>query len=150
KRALASYFGYYHGPEPIWGSTSNVHSLGRSRVSARLSQSRSSAVFITVTNPWQRNDMAAAPILANDNLGIGGIFSMSAELIILPENETWRRTGMIRHISAVTFAVRDMARSIEFYGQLGFELLYGGERATFSSLKVGEAFINLSASPGYE
>ena len=51
---------------------------------------------------------------------------------------------MIRLISAVTFAVRDMARAIEFYKKLGFELLYGGERATFSSLKAGEAFVNLN------
>jgi len=43
---------------------------------------------------------------------------------------------MIQHISAVTLAVRDMARSIEFYRKLGFELLYGGDRAAFSSLKV--------------
>jgi catechol 2,3-dioxygenase-like lactoylglutathione lyase family enzyme len=57
---------------------------------------------------------------------------------------------MIQHISAVTFAVRDMARSIEFYRKLGFEFLYGGDRAAFSSLKVGEAVVNLSASPGYE
>ena len=57
---------------------------------------------------------------------------------------------MIHHISAVTFAVRDMARSIEFYRRLGFEVLYGSERAAFSSLKVGEALVNLSASPGYE
>ena len=46
---------------------------------------------------------------------------------------------MIQHISAVTFAVRDMARSIEFYRKLGFELLYGSEGAAFSSLKAGEA-----------
>ena len=57
---------------------------------------------------------------------------------------------MIQHISAVSFAVGDMARSIEFYRKLGFELLYGGERAGFSSLKAGEAFVNLVASPGYE
>ena len=57
---------------------------------------------------------------------------------------------MIQHISAVTFAVRDMARSIEFYQKLGFELLYGGERAAFSNLKAGGAFVNLSVSPGYE
>ena len=57
---------------------------------------------------------------------------------------------MIQHISAVTFAVRDMARSVEFYQKLGFELLYGGERAAFSSLKAGGAFVNLSTSPGYE
>jgi catechol 2,3-dioxygenase-like lactoylglutathione lyase family enzyme len=48
---------------------------------------------------------------------------------------------MIQHISAVTFAVRDMPRSIEFYRQLGFELNYGGAHAAFSSLKAGEAFV---------
>jgi catechol 2,3-dioxygenase-like lactoylglutathione lyase family enzyme len=57
---------------------------------------------------------------------------------------------MIQHISAVTFAVRDMARSIEFYRKLGLELVYGGERAGFTSLRAGEALVNLSASPGYE
>ena len=61
-----------------------------------------------------------------------------------------KTTGLIQHISAVTFAVRDMARSIEFYGKLGFDLQFGGDRAAFSSLKAGEAFVNLLASPGYE
>src|SRR4051812_8114938 len=57
---------------------------------------------------------------------------------------------MIQHISAVTFAVRDMACSIEFYKKVGFELLYGGDSATFSSLKAGEAFVNLMMSSEYE
>ena len=57
---------------------------------------------------------------------------------------------MIQHISAVTFAVRDMARSVEFYQKLGFELVYGGERTAFSSLKAGEAFVNLLANPAYQ
>jgi len=57
---------------------------------------------------------------------------------------------MIQHISAVTFSVHDMARSIEFYGKLGFELLYGDDRAEFSSMKAGEAFVNLAADPRYE
>ena len=57
---------------------------------------------------------------------------------------------MIQQISAVTFAVHDMARSIEFYRKLGFALLYGGGDAAFSSLKAGEAFVNLSADPRYE
>ena len=39
---------------------------------------------------------------------------------------------MIQHISAGTFAVRDMACSIEFYRKLGFELLYGIEGAAFT------------------
>jgi len=57
---------------------------------------------------------------------------------------------MILLISAITFAVRDMARSVEFYKKLGFELVYGGGDGAFSSLKAGEAFVNLSANPGYE
>jgi catechol 2,3-dioxygenase-like lactoylglutathione lyase family enzyme len=61
-----------------------------------------------------------------------------------------KTTGVIQHISAVTFAVRDMARSIAFYEKLGFELLYGGDGASFSSLKAGEAFVNLVASSEYE
>ncbi len=56
----------------------------------------------------------------------------------------------ILHISAVTFAVHDMPRSIEFYPKLGFELLYGGDRSDLSSLKAGEAFVNLVAKPGYQ
>jgi hypothetical protein len=51
------------GPGPIRGSTSNVPSLGRSQVSTRLSQSRRSAVFITVMKALQRNDMAADAVL---------------------------------------------------------------------------------------
>jgi len=43
---------------------------------------------------------------------------------------------LIQLISAVTFAVRHMARSVEFYKKLGFELLYGGESAAFSNLKA--------------
>jgi catechol 2,3-dioxygenase-like lactoylglutathione lyase family enzyme len=57
---------------------------------------------------------------------------------------------MINNISAVTFAVRDMARSVEFYRRLGFELVYGGEHAGFSSLKAGASYVNLAASPAYE
>src|SRR5712692_4992343 len=57
---------------------------------------------------------------------------------------------MIQAISAVTFAVRDMARSVAFYRKLGFELVYGGERAAFSSLKAGAAFVNLAMSPEYK
>jgi catechol 2,3-dioxygenase-like lactoylglutathione lyase family enzyme len=57
---------------------------------------------------------------------------------------------MIQHISAVTLTVRDMVRSVEFYRKLGFELLYGSESAAFSSLKAGEAIVNLVASPTYE
>ena len=43
-----------------------------------------------------------------------------------------------------------LPQGAEFYRKLGFELLYGGDRAAFSSLKAGEAFVNLLASQRHE
>ena len=57
---------------------------------------------------------------------------------------------MVQHISAITFAVQDMARSVAFYQKLGFEVVYGGGRSTFTSLRAGEAFVNLTASPAFK
>ena len=55
----------------------------------------------------------------------------------------------IQHISAVTLAVEDMARSLAFYQQLGFRIVYGGLDSTFSTVRSAEAVINLAASPGH-
>jgi catechol 2,3-dioxygenase-like lactoylglutathione lyase family enzyme len=57
---------------------------------------------------------------------------------------------MIQHISAVTFAVRDMQEAIAFYHKLGFTLTYGGPQARFSTLQAGEALVNLTLSPAYQ
>ena len=56
---------------PIWASTSNVHFLGRSQLSERLSRSHNSAVCIIVMNALQRNDMLPDPFLAKDSLAFG-------------------------------------------------------------------------------
>lgn len=56
----------------------------------------------------------------------------------------------IQHISAVTLAVRDMNRAVTFYGSIGFELLHGGEAATFTTFRVGEGFLNLILVPSHE
>jgi catechol 2,3-dioxygenase-like lactoylglutathione lyase family enzyme len=56
----------------------------------------------------------------------------------------------VRRISAVTLAVRDMARSVGFYRLLGLRLLYGGEGAPFTSFAAGEGFLNLIASPDFD
>jgi catechol 2,3-dioxygenase-like lactoylglutathione lyase family enzyme len=53
------------------------------------------------------------------------------------------------HLSAVTLSVRDMASSVRFYTALGFQPLYGGEDARFTSFKVGSGFLNLDHAPGY-
>jgi uncharacterized glyoxalase superfamily protein PhnB len=54
---------------------------------------------------------------------------------------------MIECISAVTLATRDMRRAVRFYRTVGFQLLYGGEDAAFSSFRAGGNFLNLIAQP---
>ena len=53
----------------------------------------------------------------------------------------------IEKISAITFRVVNMKASVQFYRNvLGMELLYGGERASFSSLRANDsesAILNL-------
>jgi catechol 2,3-dioxygenase-like lactoylglutathione lyase family enzyme len=54
---------------------------------------------------------------------------------------------MITGISAVTLATHDMARAVRFYRRLRFEMLYGGEEASFTSFRAGPGFLNLIAQP---
>jgi len=54
---------------------------------------------------------------------------------------------VIDSISAVTLATHDMRRAVEFYRMLGFELLYGGDEAAFTSFRAGRGFLNLILQP---
>jgi catechol 2,3-dioxygenase-like lactoylglutathione lyase family enzyme len=54
---------------------------------------------------------------------------------------------VIDSISAVTLATHDMRCAVEFYRMLGFELLYGGEEAGFTSFRAGRSFLNLILQP---
>ena len=54
---------------------------------------------------------------------------------------------MIDSISAVTLATHDMARAVRFYRILGFEMLYGGDDAAFTSFRAGSGYLNLIAEP---
>jgi len=54
---------------------------------------------------------------------------------------------LIEAIDAITLAVRNMARSARFYTNLGFEIRYGGEEATFTSFHVGSGYLNLQLAP---
>ena len=50
----------------------------------------------------------------------------------------------IEDIHITSYAVADMARSVDFYREkVGLEMLYGGSGASFSSFKVGEGYLNL-------
>lgn len=54
---------------------------------------------------------------------------------------------MIEAISAVTLGTHDMRRAVGFYRSLGFEMLYGGETASFTSFRAGAGYLNLIAQP---
>ena len=54
---------------------------------------------------------------------------------------------MIEGISAITLGTHDMARAVRFYRALGFDLLYGGEAAAFTSFRAGSGYLNLTAQP---
>jgi catechol 2,3-dioxygenase-like lactoylglutathione lyase family enzyme len=54
---------------------------------------------------------------------------------------------MIESISAVTLATHDMRCAVQFYRMLGFELLYGGEEAMFTSFRAGPNYLNLIVQP---
>jgi len=49
----------------------------------------------------------------------------------------------IESLSAVTLVCTDMSASVAFYDALGFERLYGGPRAEFTSYRVGGSYLNL-------
>jgi catechol 2,3-dioxygenase-like lactoylglutathione lyase family enzyme len=54
---------------------------------------------------------------------------------------------MITALSALTLATHDMAAAVRFYRLVGFEMLYGGESASFTSFRAGSSFLNLIAQP---
>ena len=54
---------------------------------------------------------------------------------------------MIEGISAITLATHDMPRAVRFYRALGFEVLHGGEAASFTGFRAGAGYLNLVAQP---
>ncbi len=53
----------------------------------------------------------------------------------------------IECISAITLATHDMSRAVRFYRTLEFEVIHGGEEASFTSSPVGTGYLNLIAQP---
>jgi catechol 2,3-dioxygenase-like lactoylglutathione lyase family enzyme len=62
------------------------------------------------------------------------------------------RSMTIEKISAITLKVADMARSVRFYNEiLGLEVIYGGPRTSFTSLRTTgaqDAILNLEQGAG--
>ncbi len=55
----------------------------------------------------------------------------------------------VESISAVTLVTADMASSVAFYEDLGFQLRYGGRHDDFTSMAAGSGFLNLQLDPGW-
>jgi catechol 2,3-dioxygenase-like lactoylglutathione lyase family enzyme len=53
--------------------------------------------------------------------------------------------GPVERISAVTLITARMAEAVAFYQALGFQLLYGGPQAPFTSFRVGHGYLNLQS-----
>ncbi|MEX0924284.1 MAG: VOC family protein [Rhodovibrionaceae bacterium] len=51
-------------------------------------------------------------------------------------------------LSAVTLATTDMPRATAFYEALGFERLFGGPEAEFTSYEAGDGYLNLILTHG--
>jgi len=49
----------------------------------------------------------------------------------------------IEALSAITLFVRDMSCSVPFYQTCGFDLIYGGPDAEFTSFRAGTGYLNL-------
>ena len=57
-------------------------------------------------------------------------------------------TVTVEQISAITLAVRDMAKAVDFYrDKVGLAMQYGGESASFTSFRVGAGYLNLILAP---
>lgn len=56
--------------------------------------------------------------------------------------------GPLERLSAVTLVTADMDRSVGFYRALGFDVLYGGADAEFTSFRIGGGFLNLQLDAG--
>jgi catechol 2,3-dioxygenase-like lactoylglutathione lyase family enzyme len=54
---------------------------------------------------------------------------------------------MIEAISAVTLGTHEMPRAVRFYRALAFEVLHGGEGASFTSFRAGTSYLNLIVQP---
>src|SRR5262249_19119341 len=55
--------------------------------------------------------------------------------------------AMIEAISAITLGTHDMRQAVRFYRSLGFDVLHGGEAASFTSFRAGAGYLNLIAQP---
>jgi catechol 2,3-dioxygenase-like lactoylglutathione lyase family enzyme len=68
---------------------------------------------------------------------------------LLDTNDGVEGASVIEQISAVTLMTADMAKAVEFYTAMGFELKYGGPEASFTSFTAGDGYVNLELRHAY-
>jgi catechol 2,3-dioxygenase-like lactoylglutathione lyase family enzyme len=78
----------------------------------------------------------------------GHVFVLSRGNTTGPAYNAFRSIrAMIESISAITLATHNMSRAVRFYSMLGFEIIYGGEDAAFTSFRAGTSYLNLIVQP---
>jgi hypothetical protein len=94
---------------------------------------------------------AAAWRRASDSLGFPNrlprALAASVGNIPVRPDLQWSNAAMIESISAITLATHNMSRAVRFYRTLGFEVVYGGDDAAFTSFRAGTNYLNLTAQP---
>ena len=76
------------------------------------------------------------------------LYSRLQKLILLSHPAPGKGALTVHSINAVTLAVQDMARAVDFYqDKVGMELEYGGTAASFSSFRIGQGHLNLILAP---
>src|SRR5882757_7975589 len=73
--------------------------------------------------------------------------STSRKSILFQRRKKMEGLSMIEGISAITLGTHEMPRAVRFYRALGFEVLHGGEAASFTSFRAGTSYLNLVAQP---
>src|SRR6185312_5293948 len=101
-----------------------------------------------VSGSEMRQARREGPIGRLELVGSGGALPPSSDDPNLIElGRYWSDVPMIESISAITLATHDMTRAVHFYRAIGFELLHGGEDASFTSFRVGKGYLNLISQP---
>jgi catechol 2,3-dioxygenase-like lactoylglutathione lyase family enzyme len=80
------------------------------------------------------------PLAASEWGGLGGTLGLVSSCKAGPV-EAQREP--VESISAVTLLTVNMVEAVAFYQALGFHLLYGGEKESFTSFRVGAGYLNL-------
>src|SRR5215208_2091397 len=138
-----------HSRKTAEGPPIEMSEYDETRATARLPNLD---IEILHRRPWEGNEERLMVTLrAVPSFEALGHHPCPVSIRALTAEQTLKGAGsastMIEGLSAITLATHDMCRAVRFYQALGFEFLFGGEAAAFTSFRVGTSYLNLIAQP---